>query len=34
VVLGKNWWVPAPLIVHHTRMYEKPFREAFVDMIP
>jgi RHS repeat-associated protein len=34
VVLGKNWWVPAPLIVHHTRMYEKPFHEALGEMIP
>jgi hypothetical protein len=34
VVLGKNWWVPVPLIVHHSRMYEKPFAEALGEMIP
>ncbi len=34
VTLGRNWWVPAPLIVHHTRMYEKPFHEALGEMLP
>lgn len=34
VSLGRNWWVPAPLVVHHTRMYEKPFHEALGEMIP
>ena len=24
VVLGKNWWVPAPLLVHHPRLYHEP----------
>ena len=33
VVLGKNWWVPAPLIVHHSRMYELPFFEAAGEML-
>lgn len=34
VVLGRNWWVPAPLIVHHSRMYEKPFHEALGEILP
>jgi len=33
VVLGENWWVPAPVIVHHSRMYELPFREALGEML-
>jgi hypothetical protein len=33
VVLGRNWWVPAPVIVHHSRMYELPFFEAAGDVI-
>lgn len=34
VVLGRNWWVPAPVLVHHSRMYEKPFFEALGDIVP
>jgi RHS repeat-associated protein len=34
VVLGTNWWVPAPVIVHHSRMYERPFHQALGDMLP
>ncbi|MFN2376781.1 MAG: RHS repeat-associated core domain-containing protein, partial [Candidatus Binatia bacterium] len=34
VVLGRNWWVPAPVLVHHTRMYEKPFHEALAEIVP
>lgn len=34
VVLGRNWWVPAPVIVHSSRMYEKPFHEALGEMLP
>ncbi len=33
VVLGANWWVPAPVIVHHSRMYEKPFHEALGEIL-
>ena len=34
VVLGRNWWVPAPVLVHHSRMYEKPFFEALEEIVP
>lgn len=34
VVLGRNWWVPAPVLVHHSRMYEKPFFEALDEIVP
>jgi len=34
VVLGRNWWVPVPVVVHHSRMYEKPFSEALGEILP
>lgn len=34
VVLGRNWWVPAPLVVHHGSMYDKPFFDALGDLVP
>ena len=34
VVVGRNWWVPAPVIVHHSGMYEKPFLEALAEIVP
>ena len=34
VVLGRNWWVPTPILVHHASMYEKPFQEALGDILP
>lgn len=33
VVLGRNWWVPTPVLVHHTSMYEKPFFEALGEVL-
>jgi RHS repeat-associated protein len=33
VVLGSNWWVPAPVLVHHSRMYEKPFHQALSEIL-
>lgn len=34
VVLGRNWWVPVPVIVHHSRMYEQSFFDALPEMMP
>lgn len=34
VGVGRNWWVPAPVLVHHTSMYEKPFHRALADLLP